>query len=132
MVTVIRLLTLTLLLYIVFQFVAASTVVFAQNPAPPCDEQAGTCPTDIGPIPLDAGGFVMALLKYAVGFGGGLALLLIIWGGFRIITSNGNTEEVSKGKEIITYAIVGLILILFAVVIVKVIGVGILQLPFFG
>lgn len=108
---------------------------FAQTNTVPdqfCDETRGTCQTDIGEIGIDPGSMVNVILNYAVGIGGGLALVLIIWGGFRIITSNGNPEEVKKGKETITYAIVGLILILFAVVIMNVVGGGILAIPDIG
>lgn len=110
-----------------------SQAAFAQtNNDVSCNEQTGTCQTDIGTVPIDPGGFVNVILNYSVGIGGGLALILIIWGGFRIVTSNGNPEEVKKGKEIITYAIVGLILILFAVVITNVVGGGIVAIPEIG
>lgn len=107
-------------------------LAFAQNNNVLCDEATGACQTDIGAVPIDPAGFVNVILNYSVGIGGGLALILIIWGGFRIVTSNGNSDEVKKGKEIITYAIVGLILILFAVVIMNVIGGGVLQIPDIG
>ncbi len=98
-----------------------------------CDAATQTCQTDIGAVPTDTFGFVSVILNFAVGIGGLLALILIIWGGFRISTSNGNIEEVAKGREIITYSIVGLILILFAVIIVRVVGPGgILGVPDFG
>lgn len=40
--------------------------------------------------------------------------LIIIWGGFIYVTSGGNEEKTREGKRIITYAIVGLIIIILA------------------
>lgn len=100
-------------------------------PADRCDAK-GNCQTEIGAVPIDPSGFVNAILNAVIPVGGALALILIIYGGFKMVTSSGYAEEVRKGKEIITYAIVGLILILFAVLIVRVIGGGVLQLPEFG
>lgn len=47
--------------------------------------------------------------------------LLILVGAFYIMTSGGRRDMVSKGKKMIVYAIIGLIIILFAKVIIAVI-----------
>ncbi len=41
---------------------------------------------------------------------GALALFFIILGGYRILSAGGNSEHFQKGKQMITYAILGLIL----------------------
>jgi hypothetical protein len=41
-------------------------------------------------------------------------IAFVIWGGFTILTSSGNDEKVNKGKGLITYAIIGLIIAMFA------------------
>jgi len=71
-------------------------------------------------------GFVTSILNLAIGIGGGIAMLLIIFGGIQILTSGGNPDSVKAGKEMITSAIAGLILIIFAVFILRLIGVEIL------
>ena len=47
------------------------------------------------------------------------AVLMIIYGGFRYITSGGDSGNVTSAKNTIIYAIVGLIIVAFAQFIVK-------------
>ncbi len=98
----------------------------------------GTCPgendisTAIGCISAtDAGEFVGELFKLGIGIAGGIAMLLILFGGFQILTSTGNPEKLNAGKELIGSAIAGLLMILFSTFLLKVIGVNILCIPGF-
>ena len=75
---------------------------------------------------------VNQIIPYAVGLGGLIAFFLMIFGGLQIILSGGNPEKVKAGKEIITSAIAGLLLIIFSVFILRLIGVNLLNLPGFG
>ena len=75
---------------------------------------------------------VNTIVNYSTGIGGIIAFLLIVFGGFQIILSAGNPERVKAGKEMITSAIAGLLLIIFAVFILKLIGYDILKIPGFG
>ncbi len=50
---------------------------------------------------------------------GGVATLVIIYGGYWILTHGDNNTEIEKGKKIITYAVVGIIVIALAATIVK-------------
>lgn len=43
-----------------------------------------------------------------------ISSVFIIWGAFQILTSGGEMEKIKKGKKTITYAIIGLILMMFA------------------
>ncbi len=72
------------------------------------------------------------IIPYAIGLGGLVAFFLMIFGGLQIILSGGNPEKVKAGKEIITSAIAGLLLIIFSVFILRLIGVDLLNLPGFG
>lgn len=45
---------------------------------------------------------------------GAIAMAMIIWGAVIMGTAGGNEDKISKGKKILTFAIGGLILILFA------------------
>ena len=67
-----------------------------------------------------------------MGIGGLIAFILIIIGGLQIILSAGNPDRVKAGKEMITSAIAGLLLIIFAVFILRLIGYDILKIPGFG
>ena len=99
-----------------------------------CDSDKTQLNTAIGCIPIltTKEAFLGFILKWAVGIGGGIAFLLIIYAGFMIITSAGNPERLKAGQELLTSAISGLILLIFSVVILKIIGVDILGLCKFG
>lgn len=89
--------------------------------------------TAIGCLPTnDPQEFIGWLLGAAIGIAGGIAFLLMLWGGFQIITSTGDPEKLNKGKEILTSAIIGLIVIIFSLFLLQLIGVKILQIPGFS
>jgi hypothetical protein len=88
--------------------------------------------TAIGCIPTDPSAFIGTILNFAIGIAGGIAFLLILLGGFQIMTSAGNPEQLNAGRELVTSAITGLILIIFSVFLLRVIGVDILGLPNFS
>lgn len=71
------------------------------------------------------------LLKWALGFAGGIALFFIIYAGFQIITSAGDPKKVQSGRELLTSSISGLLFLLFSVFILRFIGVDILEIPGF-
>jgi hypothetical protein len=59
---------------------------------------------------------IVNLLSVLVGF---VAVVMIILGGFRYITSGGNSENVTKAKNTILYGIIGLVIVALAQVIVQ-------------
>jgi type IV secretory pathway VirB2 component (pilin) len=61
---------------------------------------------------------VLTTLNFVLGFLALLAVVFIIVGGFRIVTAGGNEENVTKGRKIIIYALIGLVVVFFANVIV--------------
>lgn len=87
--------------------------------------------TAIGCVPVTLDGFVGAILPFAIGIAGGIAFLLILFGALQIMTSAGNPEKLNAGRELVTSAIVGLLLIIFSVFILQLIGVQILRIPGF-
>jgi hypothetical protein len=90
--------------------------------------------TAIGCIPVlsSSNDFLAFILRWAVGIGGGIAFLLMLYAGFEIMTASGNPERLKAGQELLTSAISGLILLIFSVFILKFIGVDILGLCNFG
>lgn len=88
--------------------------------------------TAIGCIPTRPESVVRVLIKIGLTIGGGVALLMILVGSFRISTSAGDPKAVNEAKDQITSAIIGLIFIIFSVTILQFIGVQIFQLPGFG
>jgi hypothetical protein len=85
--------------------------------------------TSLGCIPVESSGFIAWLLKIGISIGGGIAFLLMVWGGFIFVTSSGNPEKVKQGQEIIVSALVGLLFIIFSIFILEFIGVDILAIP---
>jgi hypothetical protein len=89
--------------------------------------------TAIGCIPIGSTNeFIAFILRWAIGIGGGIAFLLILYAGFMIMSSSGNPERLKAGQELMTSAIAGLIMLIFSVFILRVIGIDILKLPGFG
>lgn len=60
-----------------------------------------------------------------LGIVGSLALLMFVFGGLTWMTSSGNAEKVAKGKNIIVWAAIGLVIVFFAYGITRVLIIGI-------
>lgn len=88
--------------------------------------------TVLGCLPTSPGGFTQAALQVLTSVVGGVAFLALLYGGALILTSSGNAERLAAGKSILASAIGGLILVVFAVFILRFIGVEIFALPGFG
>lgn len=88
--------------------------------------------TAIGCIPInDTNALIGFILSWAIGIGGGIAFLLIVFAAFQIMTSSGNPDRLKAGQELMTSAIAGLLLLIFSVFVLRIIGVDILKLPGF-
>lgn len=59
----------------------------------------------------NVGEYLGAVIKWAARLGVVAAVLMIVFGGLRIVTSGGNTEVVGQAKEIIEGALLGLAVI---------------------
>jgi uncharacterized membrane protein len=106
-------------------------------PPAPCasNMSGGVCtklPTGLGDINVTTTGIVTSLLSIILSVSGGIALILIIMSGYKILSSQGNPESIKGAREQLTAAIVGLLFIIFALVILQIIGVDILRLPGFN
>lgn len=86
----------------------------------------------IGCIPYaNMNSFSTFMLLWFIGLGGGIAFLLMLYGGFLLITSAGNPERVKMGRTILVSALSGLLFIIFSVFLLRTIGVEILNIPNF-
>lgn len=114
------------------------TSTVAPIPSPPCAEgyfKNGKCTgvdTAIGIISTEPGGFVKSIFSLVLGLAGGIALILIIIGGYRVMASAGNPEAMQAAREQLISAVVGLLFIIFSLVILEIIGVDILRIPGFS
>lgn len=98
----------------------------------PREGEADNTWTALGCIPNDPAEFVAWILARAVGVGGGIAFLLMLWGGFQIITSSGDPQKLNDGKDILVSAVAGLLFIIFSLFLLRIVGVDILGLPGFN
>jgi hypothetical protein len=84
--------------------------------APPtdatCSSTTGNGSTDVNKIITD----VINIFSVAVGV---IAVIMIIVGGFRYITSGGDSTKISSAKNTIIYALIGLVVVALAQLIVK-------------
>lgn len=88
--------------------------------------------TAIGCVPTEPKALVEEVLKYGTIASGAIAFLLMLLGGLGLITAEGNPEAIKHSQERFYSAIIGLLFIIFAVLLMQVIGVDILSLPGFG
>lgn len=75
--------------------------------------------------------FEKNVFGFLIGLAGLIAFFCIIYSAFLMQTSSGNPEKVKNAQAMLTSCIMGLILIIFSVVILKIIGVDILKIPGF-
>ena len=116
---------------IVFSLMAVGLVLFQFVPA---FAQGGLIsPTDQpGRLAEATGGqgslrqLILTFLNFFLGFLGLISVIMIIYGGILYVTAAGEQEKVDKGKKIIMYAIVGIVIILLAFALVNTIlgGLG--------
>lgn len=65
---------------------------------------------------------IITMLNYFLGFVGVLLVVIIVYAGFLIIVSQGEEEELTKGRTMIVYAIIGVVIIFLSYTIVNFIG----------
>jgi len=59
------------------------------------------------------------VIKSFLGLLGGLALVMMVWGGFQWLTSAGNDEKVKKGTQTMMWAIIGMVVVLASYLLVS-------------
>jgi hypothetical protein len=74
------------------------------------------CTPGNGPSVDSAIATVVNILSFIVGV---VAIIMIIIGGLKYITSGGDSNNISSAKNTILYAIIGLVIVVLAQVIVK-------------
>src|SRR3989344_5102728 len=101
----------------------------------PCDEDEDgkvepgeKCKTAIGDFTPELGAFAQKILTIGVSLAGAIALIIMVIGAIRVLTSSGDPKNVAAGREMIIAAIAGLLFLIFSVLILKFIGVSIVGL----
>jgi len=85
--------------------------------------------TALGCVPVRMDSFITWLLPKLFGIVGGISFLLMVYGFILLSTSKGDPKVVQGARETITSAITGLLVSIFALFILRLIAVDILQIP---
>lgn len=85
--------------------------------------------TALGCVPVKVDEFVEWFLPYLFGIAGGISFLLMVSGFIEMASSGGDPKKVEGAKEKVTAAIMGLIVSIFALFLLKLIAIDILNIP---
>lgn len=90
----------------------------AVNNCPASSENCLDSPNDLGIVETGIDVTVKGIVEILLTAAGFLAVIFVIIGGIRYMTSNGNASAVADAKQTITYAIIGLVVAVTARLIV--------------
>jgi hypothetical protein len=96
-----------------------------------CDPLTET-ETELGCIKQNPIDFTKQIYGAGLGLIGGVGLLSIIYGGYLILSSQGDPGQLQKGKSYIMYAIIGIVLAIAGFAIYQIISIDVLKLPGFS
>ena len=65
---------------------------------------------------------LLRIINIFLYFAGGIAVIFIVVGGFQYVASRGNEESTEKAKKTVTYAVLGLVIIVMAFAIVSIVN----------
>jgi len=99
-----------LYIYSLFRFLSDTTAQASCDPGTTCD--TGLPTVQAGKTQLDQ------VLSIVFGVFAAIAVLMVILGGLRYITSQGNPQEVAKARDTIIFAGIGLVIAVSAEAIV--------------
>ncbi|MCF7812641.1 pilin [Candidatus Gracilibacteria bacterium] len=103
-------------------FAFDASLVFAQPVSPGGLIDQGDNPQNIAASTTFGGSFRDALrtiINYFLFFLGIVATIMVIYGGFMYVTSQGDDAQAEKGKNILMYAAMGIIIILISFALVN-------------
>ena len=117
---------------LLFGFTSSIGENFSANAIDPSAEISGcpsganplTCgiPGSIVPSPIATGGIretVIEIINYLLSFLGLVLVIVVIYAGVLMIFSGGDDENVTKGRKMLLYAVIGLIIIFLSYAIVS-------------
>lgn len=110
-----------------FSFI--SSTALAQNSAGPCGPFKEEGPLCVPESPFGnstnslagqttATGLIGTIIKIMLYFAGIIAVLFLVIGGYYYLTSRGNEEQATKGRQTLVYALLGLAIVILSYVIV--------------
>lgn len=77
------------------------------------------------------GPLLQTIIHWAFYFVGAVAIILILYASVRFITSRGDAKQIGEARQILTYALIGLIIVLTSValfyIVTNIIGITCIQ-----
>lgn len=99
---------------------------FGQPGKNPC--VGNSCQTALGPISTNFSEFSGRILAIAIGLAGGIALIIMVVGAIKVLTSSGDQQKTAAGRDMIVAAVAGLLFLIFSALILRFIGNDLLGL----
>ncbi|MFC1678400.1 pilin [Patescibacteria group bacterium] len=106
-----------LFLFIII-FVFTGALVFADTEVTICTDKDKCFTNPLGEG-ITAQLLIGQIINTILGIVGSLALVMFIYGGLTWMTASGNNEKIQKGKDILMWAALGLVVIFSAYAMVK-------------
>ncbi len=85
-------------------------------------QTASAVETELGPA-KNLSEYLSNIFNWIIPIVGGLAVLMLIYAGYKYITSQGNPEAISQAKDIIIGVITGIVLLFLIEIILRQIGI---------
>jgi len=110
-----------------FMFVSSSLAVCTEGLDCPGDTSAPSAITISNPLNgIDTPqALIGKVINSVLGVVGSLALVMFVYGGLIWMTSSGSSEQVKKGRDILIWAAIGLVIIFSAYGLVRFVIVGV-------
>ena len=113
---VVNIITILAILMLVFApFAADAQNIFGNKPLPTDFEGSKTFSE-----------LVVKILNILLAIVGLIAVIFLVWGGFKYITSAGDEEAVDKAKSTIINALIGVVVVILAFALVRIVASAIL------
>lgn len=116
-------------LIVIVVLLVAPVLAQAQNsPSNPCfpgREVNGVCLPERPPGAINIetlSDLIIRILNIALTVVGLVSVLFVVFGGFKYVTSGGDPEQIESAKGMIMNALIGLVIVLLALVIVRVVA----------
>ena len=120
-----------LALILALAFLSGSSVLAATGSAVKSPVNTGSA-TQVQSVSLanplgtdDFNTLAATIINNILGFVGTISLLLFIYGGLVLMTSAGSSAKIDKGKNIILYAVIGMVIVFTSYILVKFVIQGI-------
>ena len=106
------------LLLLLFPSIAVHAVCCTSGTADPAGCEV-CLPDPLGNKHPEPAELIGRIIHAALGIVGSIALAMFIYGGFTWMTAAGNSEKVQKGKDVLIWATLGLVIIFSAYALVN-------------